>query len=156
MMGFVKVHEGRRSTFTMKNPFLLAYLNCNPGPQMQKLKTSVDPLPINPLAYTDGFILYILLRVAAGVDHHIWCSAWGRLGHYRVPAILWRSTSASLWRLGVFSFAFANEILFAWQLSEYLFTNTGWGGPIYLGPNLQLVPLRLRKSSPGNYPSKRS
>lgn len=56
---------------------------------------------------------HILLRVAAGVDHHIWCSAWGRLVSCHVPAIPPRYASASPQRFGVFSFAFANEILFA-------------------------------------------
>lgn len=85
------------------------------GFKWQKVRTSGDPLLLSPLPPMCTFMVwsYILLRVAAGADHHIWCSAWGQLVSCHVPAIPPRYTSASPQRFGVFSFAFANEILFA-------------------------------------------
>ena len=84
------------------------------GRRWRPLVTHFLVSPPPPPTLTFMVWSYILLRVAAGADHHIWCSAWGRLVSCHVPAIPWRYTSASPRRFGVFSFAFANEILFAW------------------------------------------
>lgn len=80
----------------------------------KKVKELYWPTSLPPPLLTLMVWSYVLLRVAAGVDHHIWCSAWGRLVSCHVPAIPRRYASASPQRFGVFSFAFANEILFAW------------------------------------------
>lgn len=134
---------------------LLSQSFCSKAPRGRRGRPLSDLLPCLPPPMLAFMVRsYILLRVAAGVDHHIWRSAWGRLVSCHVPAIPWRYASASPRRFGVFSFAFANEILSAWlstgRLSLWI---SPWQteqiqvedeSPIYLTPLNHLGPLRLR------------
>lgn len=91
----------------------------------------------------------ILLRVAAGWDHHIWCSAWGRLGDCHVPAILWRSTSASReeWvfsHLHLLMRSCLHDFILEGYLSEYLFPNTGWGSYLFK-PESSISPIKIKE-----------